>query len=119
MMALGGLAALLLPSAAGPAASSPPPPPKGVLFIVVDDMRPSIGAYNETQQRVHTPHLDRLSAEGLLFTRTYVQYALCGPSRNSFLSGRRPDTTRVWNFINHFVRTNQCVFAPPPALPSL
>ena len=101
-MALGGLAALLLPSAAGPAAS--PPPPKGVLFIVVDDMRPSIGAYNETQQRVHTPQMDRLAAEGLLFTRTYVQYALCGPSRNSFLSGRRPDTTRVWNFIDHFVR---------------
>lgn len=39
---------------------------------------------------------------GLLFKQAYVQYAYCSPSRNSFLSGRRPDTTRVWEFVDHF-----------------
>eukprot|EP00662_Eupelagonemidae_sp_cell21_P038113 gene38113-43643_t len=87
--------AALLCAAAPPAAR-----PKGVLFIAVDDMRPSVGAYNLSL--AHTPNIDRLAAGGLLFTRAYVQYALCGPSRNSFMSGRRPDTTRVWNFIDHF-----------------
>ena len=28
--------------------------------------------------------------------------AICGPTRNSFLSGRRPQRTQAWNFIDHF-----------------
>ena len=74
--------------------------PKNVLFIAVDDMRPSIGAFNFSL--AHTPNLDKLGATGTIFKRAYVQYAFCAPSRNSFMSGRRPDTTRVWNFVDHF-----------------
>jgi iduronate 2-sulfatase len=50
----------------------------------------------------HTPHLDALSRTGLTFTRAYCQYSFCSPSRNSFMSGRRPDTTRVWEFVDNF-----------------
>ena len=32
----------------------------------------------------------------------YVQQPICSPSRNSFLSGRYPEKTGVWNFINSF-----------------
>jgi arylsulfatase A-like enzyme len=63
-----------------------------VLFIAIDDMRPSIGA------PVITPAMDRLAADGLLFSRAYANFPWCNPSRNSLLSGRRPDTNRVWNF---------------------
>jgi hypothetical protein len=93
----------------------PPPPPykppyptpagaKSVLFLAVDDMRPSLGAYNFTLpgQPTHSPNIDRLAAEGTLFTRAYVQYSYCSPSRNSFMTGRRPDTTKVWEFVDHF-----------------
>ena len=63
----------------------------------MDDMRPSLGAYNFTLPGMpsHSPHIDTFAKEGLLFKRAYVQYAYCSPSRNSFMSGRRPDTTKV------------------------
>jgi len=70
------------------------------LFIAVDDMRPTLGAYNFSL--AHTPNMDKLASEGVTFKRAYVQYAVCSPSRNSFLSGRRPDTTQVWTFSNSF-----------------
>jgi iduronate 2-sulfatase len=70
------------------------------LFIVIDDLRPELGCYN--QSNIHTPHIDKLASGGLIFARAYVQYSICAPSRNSFMTGRRPDTTRVWNFADHF-----------------
>eukprot|EP00730_Choanoeca_flexa_P007360 TRINITY_DN12321_c0_g4_i1.p2 TRINITY_DN12321_c0_g4~~TRINITY_DN12321_c0_g4_i1.p2 ORF type:complete len:260 (+),score=33.09 TRINITY_DN12321_c0_g4_i1:2-781(+) len=84
-----------------PPPTLPPQPPiskapsnaLNVLFIAVDDFRPNIGAYNFSL--VHTPNLDHLAATGLRFDQAYVQYAYCAPSRNSFMSGRRPDTTQV------------------------
>ena len=48
--------------------------------FAVDDMRPSIGAFNFTM--AHTPNMDHLAATGLVFKRAYVQYAFCAPSRN-------------------------------------
>ena len=81
-----------------------PPAPKGgyknVLFIPVDDLRPEISAYGHAYMK--TPHLDQLAADGTVFTRAFVQYSFCGPSRNSFLTGRRPDATKAWSFMNHF-----------------
>ncbi|MCF3649785.1 sulfatase [Synoicihabitans lomoniglobus] len=59
-----------------------------VLFLVVDDLRPAIGAYGDA--RAVTPNLDRLAARGLLFERAYCQQALCAPSRASVITGRRP-----------------------------
>ena len=77
---------------------------KNVLFIVVDDLRPDLSAYG--QEYVHTPNIDKLAKESLVFERAYCQQAVCGPSRNSFMTGRRPDTTKAWNFIDHFRELN-------------
>ena len=60
-----------------------------VLFIAVDDLRSEIGCWGD--EHMVTPNLDRLAADGTRFTRTYCQQALCHPSRNSVLSGLRPD----------------------------
>ena len=79
---------------------------KNVLFLVADDMRPSIGPYASPAQRqagaFSTPHLDQLAATGLTFGRAYVQFSYCAPSRNSFMSGRRPDATKAYSFIGTF-----------------
>ena len=69
--------------------------PKNVLFVPVDDLRPELfEAYN--QRYMKTPNLDKLAKQSLVFQRAYCQHALCIPSRNSFMTGRRPDTTKVW-----------------------
>ena len=48
------------------------------------------------------PNLNKFASESLVFKNTYVQQAVCGPSRNSFLTGRRPDQTKTWNFKTSF-----------------
>jgi iduronate 2-sulfatase len=73
---------------------------------VVDNLRPSLGAYGEAN--VLSPHIDSLlkgsenSSGATLFSRAYCQEAWCSPSRNSFLTGRRPDTTQAWGFVSSF-----------------
>lgn len=64
-----------------------------ILFLVVDDLRPELGCYGNAT--VISPNIDRLAQRGVAFTRAYCQQAVCTPSRTSFLSGLRPDSTRV------------------------
>jgi len=60
-----------------------------VLFVIIDDLRCEIGCWG--YDYMVTPQLNRLAASGTRFTRAYCQQALCHPSRNSVLSGLRPD----------------------------
>jgi len=68
---------------------------RNVLFIVVDDLRPELGCYGK--RIVRTPNIDRLAGRGVVFNRAYCQQSVCTPSRTSFLTGLRPDTTRVYD----------------------
>jgi iduronate 2-sulfatase len=73
-----------------------------VLFIASDDMRPQLGCYGDPT--VKSPHLDALAKRGMVFERSYVQQALCSPSRISMLSGRYPATTGIFE-IGRALRT--------------
>ena len=60
-----------------------------ILFIVVDDLgKFEVSAYGS--QTMHTPHIDQLAKEGVLFTDCYVNAAICSPSRAGILTGRYP-----------------------------
>lgn len=72
------------------------PSKPNILFIVVDDLRPALGIYGDSLAK--TPNLDQLGARSLVFTRALAQQALCGPSRTSFLTSRRPDRTKLYDF---------------------
>ena len=81
---------------------------KNVLFLVADDMRPEISCYVEEGQTTHlypkmiTPNLDRLATQSLLVKHAFAQHAICTPSRASFLTGRRPETTKVLDLHTNF-----------------
>ncbi|RXM94905.1 Iduronate 2-sulfatase [Acipenser ruthenus] len=67
-----------------------------VLLIVADDLRPSLGCFGDTV--VKSPNIDQLASKSNVFHNAFVQQAVCAPSRTSFLTGRRPDTTRLYDF---------------------
>jgi len=74
---------------------------RNVLHIIADDMRPNLHhAYGSTD--VDTPNLDALSKKSSVFVNAYCQQAICNPSRNSFLTGLRPDSTQVWTHTTSF-----------------
>jgi arylsulfatase A-like enzyme len=78
-------------------------PRPNVLFIAVDDLRASLGCYEDTL--VKSPNIDRFATTARRFDHAYTQQAVCGPSRTSMLTGRLPDNTRVWHNRNLFRET--------------
>jgi iduronate 2-sulfatase len=64
-----------------------------LLFIVVDDLNTTLACYGHPV--VQTPHIDRLAASGIQFNHAYCNFAVCNPSRSSFLTGMTPETTTI------------------------
>jgi len=68
-----------------------------VVLIVCDDLNDYVtGLGGHPQAR--TPHLERLAASGVSFTRAYCNNPVCAPSRSSFLTGIYPHTSKNHHF---------------------
>ncbi len=71
-----------LSTANGEAPESP-----NLLVIMVDDMGYADVGFNGCTD-IPTPNIDSIAAGGVKFTNGYVAYAVCGPSRAAFMTGR-------------------------------
>ncbi|XP_050592811.1 iduronate 2-sulfatase isoform X3 [Bombus affinis] len=70
------------------------------LLIIVDDLRTALGCYGDA--KAYTPNIDRLATGAAIFSQAFAQQALCAPSRNSFLTSRRPDTLHLYDFYSYW-----------------
>ena len=65
-----------------------------IIFILADDL-----GYNELgcygQNLISSPNIDRLAAEGMLFTQCYSGSTVCAPSRSVLMTGQHTGHTRV------------------------
>lgn len=85
--------------------------PKNILFIAVDDLKPLLGAYGHKD--VKTPNIDKLAANGFVMQNNHCQQAVCGPSRASILTGKRPDYTQIWDLKTHIRKINPDIVTMP------
>jgi arylsulfatase A-like enzyme len=79
------LAPLLLPACKQE--ETPPEEPLNIFFIMSDDHSyQTISAYGHGLN--HTPNIDRIARDGIVFTRSFVANSLSGPSRACLLTGK-------------------------------
>lgn len=71
--------------------------PPNIIFILSDDMGyGDIGCFNGKYQ---TPNLDKLAAEGRMYTRYYSASPICSPSRVGFITGMTPAKWNITSFL--------------------
>src|SRR5215470_19246828 len=71
-----------------------------IILIIADDLGyADLGGYGNTT--IHTPHIDRIAAEGMRFTDFTVSWPACTPSRGSILTGRYPQRNGLYDMIRN------------------
>lgn len=80
-------------AAAEPAGQRP-----NIVFLLADDLGwTGVGCFGSDLHE--TPHIDRLAAEGMLFTDAYSACTVCSPTRASIMTGKYPARLHLTDFI--------------------
>lgn len=82
-----------------------------ILFIAIDDLKPTIGAFDDSY--AITPNLDSFSENATVFLNNHCQWAVCGPARASLMTGKRPDATKVRDLKTRMRDMNPDILALP------
>jgi len=86
-----------------------------VLFLITHDVGRRYGCFGNPN--IHTPHIDELASESVVFEQHFCHWPLCGPSRANLFSGCRPLTTQRFDnepFLPKFRERMGPEFAPLP-----
>jgi arylsulfatase A-like enzyme len=68
--------------------------PPNIIYILADDLGyGDLSVYG--QKKYKTPNIDRLAAEGMLFTQHYSGSTVCAPSRSALMTGMHTGHTVV------------------------
>ena len=60
-----------------------------IVVIYADDLGyGDVQCYNPLRGKIPTPNIDRLAAEGMVFTDAHSSSGVCSPSRYTLLTGR-------------------------------
>lgn len=60
-----------------------------IIYILADDMGyGDVQVLNPERGKILTPHMDRVAAEGMIFTDAHTTSSVCTPTRYSILTGR-------------------------------
>ena len=70
-----------------------------ILWIIAEDIGPDLGI--DGTPEVRTPNLDRLSAQGMRFTRAFATAPVCSASRSAFNTGMYQTTIGAHNHRSH------------------
>jgi len=82
-------------------------PRRNLVLFLVDDLGwqdcsvPHHSASTPFNERYRTPHLERLAAEGVVFTQAYASAPVCTPTRTSIMTGRSPAANDITYWILH------------------
>ncbi|MDC0176656.1 sulfatase [Polaribacter sp.] len=68
-----------------------------ILWIIAEDLSPFMGVYGDSINKGHTPIIDKLAADGVLFKRAYATAPVCSASRSALISGIMQTTTGTHN----------------------
>ncbi len=71
-----------------------------ILLIAIDDLRPELNCYGA--DHIISPNIDKLASKGVLFTSAFTQQAVCAPSRNTLMTGLRPDGLGIHDLATFF-----------------
>jgi uncharacterized sulfatase len=73
------------------------------VLITCEDISPHLGCYGDPD--AITPHLDRLAAQGVRFTRAFTHAPVCAPSRSGIITGMYPTTLGTHHMRSKLVKT--------------
>ncbi|MCW9707909.1 sulfatase [Fodinibius salsisoli] len=75
-----------------------------IILFFVDDLGwqdTSVPFYRDTtlfNKKYHTPNMERLADQGMLFTNAYSASPVCTPTRSSIMTGQNPGRSNITNW---------------------
>jgi arylsulfatase A len=87
-----------------------------IVYLLADDMGYGDLSCLNADSKIHTAHLDRVAASGVIFTDAHASSAICTPSRYSILTGRycwRSSLKKevTWGYSGHLIEASRLTVA--------